>query len=302
METSQWDGTRSLGYVALGVSDVGRSATFYENIVGLDRVGTGKDGEVFLRCSQDHHNIVLVPGAVGLRRLGWQMESAAEVEAIGARARATGLPTTEVPPAECDRLQQDRSIRLVEPTTGVTMEYYSLIGQVEEPFRQSLAKIERLGHVVLRTPRLSESVETAIEALNFRSSDAVEGMVHFLRCFPNRFHHSLAFTRGAAAGLHHVNLMVSEIDDIGRAMTRFKRHDVPVVFGPGRHPPSGSIFLYFLDPDGLTLEYSFGMETFEEVGAREPRTLPAVPGSLDHWGNVPDPRFGTTGEVLEARR
>ncbi len=36
------------------------------------------------------------------------------------------------------------------------------------------------------------------------------------------------------------------------------------MFGPGRHPPSESVFLYFLDPDGLTLEYSFGMEEFPE--------------------------------------
>ena len=56
--------------------------------------------------------------------------------------------------------------------------------------------------------------------------------------------------------------MVSEIDDIGTAINRFKHHDVPIVFGPGRHIASNSVFLYFLDPDGLTLEYSYGMEEF----------------------------------------
>lgn len=46
---------------------------------------------------------------------------------------------------------------------------------------------------------------------------------------------------------------------------------MPVVFGPGRRPASTSVFLYFLDPDGMTLEYSFGMEEFPQIGARAPR-------------------------------
>jgi 2,3-dihydroxy-p-cumate/2,3-dihydroxybenzoate 3,4-dioxygenase len=72
---------------------------------------------------------------------------------------------------------------------------------------------------------------------------------------------------------------------------------VPVVFGPGRHIASGSVFLYFLDPDGLTLEYSFGMEEFPEVDPRPPRILPPVPESIDSWGAIPDPRMTTIGEI-----
>ena len=45
---------------------------------------------------------------------------------------------------------------------------------------------------------------------------------------------------------------------------RLRKAEVPIVYGPGRHPPSGSFFLYFLDPDGMTLEYSHGMEEFPE--------------------------------------
>jgi 2,3-dihydroxy-p-cumate/2,3-dihydroxybenzoate 3,4-dioxygenase len=74
---------------------------------------------------------------------------------------------------------------------------------------------------------------------------------------------------------------------------------VKIAFGIGRHPPSGSVFLYFFDPDGMTVEYSFGMEEFPELGAREPRMLEPVPESLDTWGAVPDPMFGKRG-IIEA--
>ena len=71
--------------------------------------------------------------------------------------------------------------------------------------------------------------------------------------------------------------MVSEIDDIGKAIWRCNKNDVPIVRGPGRHPPSDSVFFYVLDPDGITVEYSFEMEEFPEHGARPARELPFGP-------------------------
>ena len=47
------------------------------------------------------------------------------------------------------------------------------------------------------------------------------------------------------------------------------------------------MFLYYADPDGITLEYSQGMEEFPEVGAREPRRLEPSLLTLDEWGGKP---------------
>ncbi len=90
---------------------------------------------------------------------------------------------------------------------------------------------------------------------------------------------------------------LTEVDDIGRAIWRFNKAEVPIVHGPGRHPPSGSMFLYFLDPDGLTVEYSFGMEEFPEIDPREPRLLVRCQESFDFWGAVVDPRKGQVGAI-----
>jgi 2,3-dihydroxy-p-cumate/2,3-dihydroxybenzoate 3,4-dioxygenase len=167
----------------------------------------------------------------------------------------------------------------------------------EVPFAPTVAQIARLGHVVIRTPAFEAAAENALGTFNFRRSDVIDGAVHFLRSFPVPFHHSLAFSCGESNGLHHVNFMVTEIDDIGKAITRMRRNGVDIVNGPGRHPPSNSVFLYFLDPDGMTIEYSFGMETFAETDAREARTLKPVPESFDSWGNIPDPRMGNGGVI-----
>ena len=138
--------------------------------------------------------------------------------------------------------------------------------------------------------------------LGFRISDFVPGFAAFLRAFPNPLHHSFAILTGTEDHLNHVNFMVKDIDDVGAGMNRMKKNDVEIVFGPGRHQPSESIFLYFLDPDRMTVEYSFGMETFPEEGAREARLLEPAPGTLDTWGSVPTPAFGKIGEIEQAAK
>jgi 2,3-dihydroxy-p-cumate/2,3-dihydroxybenzoate 3,4-dioxygenase len=168
------------------------------------------------------------------------------------------------------------------------------------PFKPTHTSIARLGHAVINSPDRSATEQFLTDHMNFRVSDRIEGLTSFMRCFPNPYHHSMGVGVGARASLNHVNFMVSDIDDIGRAMYRCKKFDSPVVFGPGKHPPSESVFLYFLDPDKLTLEYSFGMEEFPEIEAREPRAMPAVRESVDYWGAIPDPAFSKVGEIEKA--
>ena len=108
---------------------------------------------------------------------------------------------------------------------------------------------------MLRTAHYREAVIFFKEVLNFRSSDEVEGWITFLRCFPNPLHHSIGIASAARNMLHHVSFLVRSLDDVHAAEKRFREGGVPIMCGPGRHPPSGSAFIYFLDPDGLTLDH-----------------------------------------------
>jgi 2,3-dihydroxy-p-cumate/2,3-dihydroxybenzoate 3,4-dioxygenase len=54
--------------------------------------------------------------------------------------------------------------------------------------------------------------------------------------------------------------------------------------GPGRHPQSTAILLYFLGPEGFTYEYSFGVRRIEDDSTWVHRTFdPDEPGSIDMW-------------------
>ena len=81
-----------------------------------------------------------------------------------------------------------------------------------------------------------------------------------------------------------MNFQVETIDDVFRNWHFLLEHDVEIEMGPGRHPQSGAIFLYFLGPEGFTYEYSFGVRRIEDDAAWVPRTFdPAEPGSIDMW-------------------
>jgi 2,3-dihydroxy-p-cumate/2,3-dihydroxybenzoate 3,4-dioxygenase len=287
-----------LGYVALNVSSLDRSEDFYTKIVGLSSVARGANDCRFLRCSDKHYDIVLHQSATpGLKRIGFEMESVEALDELKGALRGAGVPFTELSQQECDDNQLRNCIRTTIPHTGACFDFYEAMRACGRGFEPTVAKIQRLGHVVLKTDEYEEAVTFFTKVLNFRISDEVDGMVTFMRCFPNPFHHSFALGKAPRKLLHHVNLMVTEVDDIGKAIWRFQRAQVPVVNGPGRHPPSGSMFYYFLDPDGLTVEYSFGMEEFAEHDARKPRLLEPVRESIDYWGAAVDPRKAAVGEI-----
>ena len=96
---------RRLGYVALNVSDVERSGDFYRDFVGLTPAGQALNGEHLFRCSERHHDVVLHQSdAVGLRRVGWEMESAKDVARIRAHLQSLDIEPHPVAAAECDAL------------------------------------------------------------------------------------------------------------------------------------------------------------------------------------------------------
>lgn len=288
---------RRLAYVALDVSDLDRSVAFYQDLVGLtlDRV---INNSAFLRCSDLPQNLVLRAGATpGLARAAFELEGRSDLERAFQYLVGEGLAPEWVGAAEVASLRVGAALRFRVPGCGLQLEFHA-DPERAPAFEHGHTDIARLGHVVLNVADFDAVADVLIGRLNFLVSDHVPGKVAFLRAFPNRYHHSFAILKGPADGYNHVNFMVSDIDDVGRAINRMKKADVPIVFGPGRHVPSGSIFLYFLDPDGLTTEYSFGMEEFDEAGARAPRELEPTPEVLDSWGSIPDPRFGKTGAIL----
>jgi 2,3-dihydroxy-p-cumate/2,3-dihydroxybenzoate 3,4-dioxygenase len=290
---------RKLGYVELNVSNLANSREFYEHHVGLQWVGTRKDGAEMFRCDKERYSVVLHEHApAGFRCAGWMLEDDPQFDALHRRLSDHNVRYEIVSDAECGERHLRRATRMVEPNTQATLEFYLPADTPAEfKFEASHTRIQRLGHVVFSTPRRAQAHAFFRDVLDFLDSDSIGEMATFMRPAGSPYHHGIGIGAAERAHFHHLNFMVESIDDIGLGMNRCSKKEVPIVYGPGRHPASQSVFLYFLDPDAITLEYSFGMEEFLDIGARVARVLPPKPESVDMWGSLPDPRMGATGEM-----
>ena len=292
---------KKLGYVELNVSDLDRSQKFYQDIVGLEFVGRRADGAIVFRCDDEEQRSVVLHQKmqVGFKSVGWMLEDEGQFENVHRRLRDANVAFEQLRAGECELHEAAHITRATEPYSHATLEFFTpaKVQRPSRPFAVTHSKIQRLGHVVWATPRKSESVNFFRDVLNFRESDSIGEALTFMRPFPNPFHHGIGIGGSVQRNFHHLNFMVSEIDDIGKAQNRMKQNRVPIVFGPGRHPASNSVFVYFLEPDGMTLEFSFGMEEFAEVDPRKPQVRPMQAESIDTWGSELDPRLGQAGEI-----
>ncbi|GGC44325.1 oxidoreductase [Novosphingobium marinum] len=121
------------------------------------------------------------------------------------------------------------------------------------------------------------------QVCNARVSDRV-GELPLLRI--SQIHHSIALIPAPRSGVQHINHQVQSIDDVQRSFALLRKQNVPIVFGPGRHPTSGARFIYFEGPDGMVFEYSVGVNEVDEETYRE-RQFGFEPTSFCMWGAKP---------------
>ncbi len=287
-----------LGYVGLNVTDLMRARDWYTLMLGLQFNGTGESGELFFRSGVEHHSLVLHAATTpGLKRVGWELESDAQFDVLAHELGRHGIAWRELDAKECRAIHIDRVLRIVDPVTGLSIDFYGGGMQtMDTPFVPSVTKLQSICHVGIGTPHYTDAIDFYERVLNFKTSDEIDGRIRLMRCFPNPLHHSLAIANTSRNCLHHINFMVDDDLDLTQARSRFGANGVPMVWD-GFHPPSANTFLFFLDPDGLSIEFGHGMEMFPEHGARAHRVFPPKPESFDSTGSVRDPRMAAAGEI-----
>jgi 2,3-dihydroxy-p-cumate/2,3-dihydroxybenzoate 3,4-dioxygenase len=158
------------------------------------------------------------------------------------------------------------------------------------------AGITEFGHLCLDAPDVRQAYRFWSTRFNARVSDWIGDAACLLRIDP--VHHKLAVFQGEKPGLCHMNFQVATIDDVFRSWHFLLDHGVQIEMGPGRHPQSTAVFLYFLGPEGFTYEYSFGVRRIADEASWIPRTFdPAEPGSIDMWLG-PVKRVSTQAQLL----
>ena len=281
---------QDIRYVRLGTPDVEAAARYASAVLGLEEAGRA-DGAIYFRSDQRDHTLAYFTGDPGDHVAGFDVASSAALDTAAAEIQAQRLPVRRGTRAECALRRCDDFIRFDDPSgNGIEL----VVGGHDThstyvPARA--AGITGFSHIGLRTTDAARDEAFWTRVCNARVSDRI-GAAPLLRI--DQIHHKIALFPSKYAGVQHINHQVEGIDDIMRAYYFLRENNVRIVFGPGRHPTSSAIFLYFEGPDAMVYEYSTGVRSITDEAGHQPRQFPFVPSSFCMWGARPDiPEFRT---------
>jgi len=281
-----------IAYVRSGVADLDKAVAFATEIVGLELVGpagqqAGAGSEAgprtaALRADSRHHCLALVEGPSGVIASGFTLADEDALAAAESELERSGITVTRGAAAAA-RQRRVRSFIGFNDPFGNRIELASQQETITRPVAFCRpAGITEFGHLCLDAPDVHEAYRFWHSRFNARVSDWIGDAACLMRI--DAVHHKLAVFRGDGPGLCHMNFQVAALDDVFRNWHFLVERGVEIEMGPGRHPQSTAVFLYFLGPEGFTYEYSYGVRRIEDDAAWRPRTYdPDEPGSIDMW-------------------
>lgn len=271
-----------IAYVRSGAADLAAAVEFATRIVGLELVDGGEPGVAHLRADARHHCLALVEGASGVIASGFTVADEDALALAETELEQRGVTVARGDAAEC-RSRRVRAYVGFDDPFGNRIELVAGQQSLGRPVEFSRrAGITEFGHVCLDAPDVHEAYRFWSSTFNAKVSDWIGDGACLMRIDP--VHHKLAVFQSDEPGLCHMNFQVAEIDDVFRNWHFLVDHGVTIEMGPGRHPQSTAVFLYFLGPEGFTYEYSFGVRRIEDDAAWTPRWFdPDELGSIDMW-------------------
>lgn len=277
-------------YVRLGTSNLEESVRYATDVLGLE-VASREHGAVYLRSDARDHTLCYFDGSPRDHAVAFEVDSAEELEHALAALDDPRYQTRQGTATEAEQRRVRDFIHFRDPSGNRIELVHAPHHSGRRYFPSRDAGITGFSHVGLRTldARRDEAFWTRM--LGAKVSDRI-GDAPLLRI--DEVHHKLALFPSAFPGVQHINHQVESIDDVMRAYYILLERGIPIRFGPGRHPTSGAMFLYFEGPDGMIYEYSTGVRCIapEDEKDYHPRNFPAVPSSFCMWGARPDiPEF-----------
>jgi len=278
-----------LRYVRLGTPNPEAAAEYAQKILGLERVRREGDA-TYLRGDERDHTLVYFQGNPADHATGWRVDGRAALEAAAAELESQGVAVHPGTRAESEKRYVADFAWFADPSGNRHELVVSPQGGASfTPTRN--CGVWSFSHIGLRTTHAARDETFWTTVMGARTSDRI-GDAALLRI--DEVHHKVALFPSKHAGVQHVNHQVHGVDDVMRSYYFLREKGVRIVFGPGRHPTSGAVFLYFEGPDGMVYEYSTGVRLIkpEEEATYRPRQFPFAPESFCMWGSRPDiPEF-----------
>ena len=143
-----------------------------------------------------------------------------------------------------------------------------------------------LQHITFTSKNLDNFVDFYVNKLGFKISDKViNKRGQLTTCFmrSNQEHHTVACFLSNKSGLDHYSFEAGTWEWIKNWCDHFSKHNMQLIWGPGRHGPGNNLFAFIEDPDGNKIEISAELEIVHD---RQTKKWPHEPKTLNLWGNA----------------
>ncbi|MDA0241758.1 MAG: VOC family protein, partial [Proteobacteria bacterium] len=263
----------NLQYVRLGTQDIDGAVNYATDVLGLE-VGRRDGNTVYLRSDHKDHTLAYFDGSLDDHTVGVELRDQASLDAAVVALESAGIDVYTGTDTECAERRCRSFINFKDPTGNsfdlVVRPYHAR----DRYFPSRDAGITGFSHIGLRTSDPARDEIFWTTHFNIRASDWLGecGLLTF-----DEVHHRFALFPSDRPGVQHINHQVESIDDIMRSYYFLTEKQVHITFGPGRHPTSTAMFLYFDGPEGMTFEYSCGVRLITDPENDRPRQFPAGP-------------------------
>ena len=161
------------------------------------------------------------------------------------------------------------------------------------------AKPLRLGHILVFSPNVPESVKFVTNALGMGLADHAQDAIAFTCARRDSDHHVVAFAKSPGIGFHHASFQVHDPDEVGRGGRALLAKSQRGNWGFGRHTIGSNFFHYIQDPWGSWFEYFSDMDHIDDHSLWTPTNY-AMEDSLASWGPEVPADFVHNYEIDEA--
>lgn len=292
-----------LAHVEIFSPQPAETVTFFEQQLGLE-ISERFGQSVYMRGWGEffHHSVKVTEAAhPGLGHVGWRAESAEDLVNVAQTLAATDKGLGWI---DGDR-GYGPAYRFRSPDGHLNevfweVEHWQAPAELKSTLRDRPQKYTGRGaaarwlnHVNLSASNVQACREFFQQHLGFRyrGCAVLDGtdteLIAFLAV--GALDHDVAFTMdpaGAHGRLNHIAFSLDTREDLMRAADILRDYGPGTIeFGPGRHAPGGSFFLYLREPGGNRIELYTG-ETLILAPDWQPIRWFASDNPLAYWGGV----------------
>ena len=283
------------GHATFTTPDLEQQVAYYTDVMGLIVIERDKS-RAFLATRTGLEAISLEQGDKSdLVRLAFQVAPDADLNAYAKELSGHGIKSelrNGISPGAARAL-------VFTDVKGTVIELYSDYTFAKDDGKPAVITPLKLGHIAHRVDDVQKAVTFYTEVLGFRVSDWHAERFAFLRCGVD--HHTVNFVYDEKPQLHHIAFEVKDWPEIHRACDYLAKHNIQLVWGPGRHIIGHNVAAYHRNADYVRVELFCEMDQMQDeaLGYFDPRPwhqdrpqLPKVwpPGTMrNYWG------FGSHG-------